>query len=71
MNLKKILSIPKSIYVNFKVLNVREALKLPVLISYDTRIQLKRGSLKIDNIQRFGIKIGFEGWKEFHQINAR
>lgn len=64
-----ILSLPKSMIVCFVCLPFREAIKIPILVSYKTKILcLKRNSIKIDSPKRFGIKIGFGGTEK---IQAR
>ena len=50
MNLKKILSLPKSLYFNLKVFPLKTAIKLPILISYDTKIiNIHKGSIIINS----------------------
>ncbi|PGS56027.1 acyltransferase [Bacillus sp. AFS041924] len=53
-------SIIKSIYINFRILPFNEALKLPIFITYNTRIKCKKGCLKINSewLRPFMIKIG-------------
>lgn len=59
--MKKVLSIFKSIYLNFKIFNYKTAIKLPILVSYNTKlIGIKKGSIVLDNSIGFGgIRIGF------------
>lgn len=63
MNLKKILSLPKSLYFNLKVFPLKTAIKLPILISYDTKIiNIHKGSIIINSsIKPQMIQIGFGG----------
>lgn len=63
MYISKFLSIIKSIYLNFKVFNYKTAMKLPILVSYNTKlVGIKKDSIVIDNSIGFGgIRIGFEG----------
>ena len=63
MKINKLLSILKSIYLNFKVFNYKTAIKLPILVSYNTKlIGIKRNSITVDNSIGFGgIRIGFGG----------
>lgn len=63
MYINKFLSIIKSIYLNFRVFNYKTAIKLPILVSYDTKlVGIKRNSITIDNSIGFGgIRIGFGG----------
>lgn len=45
MNIVKILSIPKSVYINLKVFDFKTAIKLPILVSYNTKlIGINKGS---------------------------
>lgn len=45
-----LLSMPKSLYVNFKCFDLRTAYKFPVLVSYRVRLKgLKRGAFVFDN----------------------
>ena len=61
--LKIFLSIPKIIYVNFKVLNIKDAIKLPILVLYNVKVRgLKKGSIQIKGETHFfQIKIGYGG----------
>ena len=63
MNIEKFLSILKSIYLNFKVFNYKTAIKLPILVSYNTKlVGIKRNSITVNNsIGLGGIRIGFGG----------
>lgn len=65
MKLNKIISIPKSLYVNFKLFEFKKAIKLPIIISYNTKIVgIKRGVIDIKgNITRGLITIGFDGFE--------
>jgi acetyltransferase-like isoleucine patch superfamily enzyme len=59
--LNALLGVPKSLYLNFKVFNFRTALKMPIIVSYDTTIAaLRKGSIIIanDNIHFAMIRIG-------------
>ena len=60
---KKLLSIPKTVYFNFVCFDWATARKLPVLVAYETRLKdLRRGRVAICCIpQRFMVKIGFGG----------
>lgn len=63
MKINKLLSIIKSIYLNFRIFNYKTAIKLPILVSYNTKlVGIKRNSITVDNSMRFGgIRIGFGG----------
>lgn len=62
--LKKIIivmiSIPKTIFYNFKFFDLKKAIKLPLLVSYDTHIKANRSSFEIigEAIKPFMIKVG-------------
>lgn len=57
-NWRFLLGMPKSIYLNFKYLKFSEALKLPILVSYKTKLKTLRGKITVEN-PKFGIvKIG-------------
>lgn len=61
------LSIPKTLYFNFRCLKFREALRLPIFISYKVRLlKLNRRVIEIDESDRspFMVKIGFNGTDE-------
>lgn len=62
---KYTLSIPKTIYFNFRTLPLRQALKLPIFISYSSKLlHLRRGCIILDkSIQdkTFSVVIGFNG----------
>ena len=56
-----LLSVPKIIYVNLKLLGL-QGLKCPILVSYDTRIaELSYGSVHFEKPSFGCIKIGFDG----------
>lgn len=60
-----VLSLPKTLYFNFKTLPHRQALKLPFFIYYNVKLgELHKGIVKIDApIRRFMIKYGVGGVK--------
>lgn len=61
------LSLPKTIYFNFRCLNTKEAVRLPIFISYKVKLrELNRNSIIIEskNVSLFMIKIGFNGTEE-------
>lgn len=50
MNILSILSIPKSVYINLKVFDFKTAIKLPILVSYNTKlIGIKKDTMVIDD----------------------
>ncbi|HAT4169018.1 acyltransferase [Clostridium perfringens] len=55
-----ILGLPKSIYLNMKMLPFRQAVKLPIILSKNTKIYSANGHIKLKSKAKFGsIKIGF------------
>ncbi len=63
----KLLSLPKTLYLNFKCFPFKTACRLPVLISYRVKItRLKRGCIGFGRTPYpFMVKIGFGGAKEY------
>lgn len=62
MNLiEKILSIPKSFYVSIRLFPLRQAVKLPVLVRYNTKIISLKGKIILTDkvIKRGLLQIGF------------
>ena len=56
----RIISLPKTIYFNFKYLPVRQAIKLPIFVSYNTFLGKTKGNIKINScITTSMINIGF------------
>lgn len=56
------LSLPKSLYVCFRLLPLRQAFKLPILVRYNVNCFSLKGSAIVSNSAFFGgIKIGFKG----------
>ena len=62
----KLLSVPKTVYFNFKALDFKTACRLPVLVSYRVKItELKKGCISFDGTpSRFMVKIGFGAARE-------
>lgn len=55
-------SVPKSIYVNFKMLSVKQAIKFPMLVHYNTELDSLSGHIIIAGSPRpLSIKYGFTG----------
>lgn len=68
-----ILSIAKTIYFNLKYLPFKTAIKLPILIDYSVRIQIKKGGkIKVaKDTTRFGVQIGgMEGYYIPHRKSS-
>lgn len=57
------MNIPITIYFNFKVFDLKQAIKLPILISNNSVIEeIHRGNIVIpNNAKMFSVKIGIEG----------
>ena len=45
--IEKILSVPKSFWVSLHFFTLRDALKLPILVRYNTKIRSLRGEIKV------------------------
>lgn len=55
-------SLPKTIYVNYKCLPFKQAMKLPILVGYNTKIGLLSKKIVINfNSNTFDIRIGWGG----------
>lgn len=60
MTFEILLSIPKSFYVSYKLLSLKEAIKLPILVRYNTRLLNLSGRLSTkEEISRKMIIFGF------------
>lgn len=63
--IKYILSVPKTIYFNFRTLPIKQAVKLPIFVSYATKFMyLRRGCISLDDsikYKTFSVVIGFNG----------
>ena len=53
--------IPKSIYVNFRVLPFRQAIYLPIMVSRKTKLQSLSGNVHLNKVKTGIIRIGFGG----------
>lgn len=57
-----ILGLPKSIYFNFRQLPFKEAIKLPVMVSWRTKFKSLKGKVQIDSpIKTAMVRIGMDG----------
>lgn len=66
------LALPKSLYFNVKYLGLRDALKLPIIVSHRVWLFRARGSVRITAPLAFGmIKIGFGEVSIFDQWKSR
>ena len=61
-NIVKILSIPKSLYVCLRLLPMRQAIRLPLLVRYNTALKRLSGRVDIDDkyARHRTVQIGFE-----------
>ena len=62
------LSIPKTLYFNFRCFELKKAIKLPIFISYKVKLkQLGKGIIEVqnDHIKLFMIKLGSTVLKKF------
>lgn len=63
-----ILGLPKTIYLNFKLLDFRTAIKLPIVVANNVVLSELSGTIEIKKEARFGmIKIGFGNIGIFNQ----
>lgn len=59
-----LISLPKTIYFNMKCFDIKTAIKLPVLVSYDTKFgKLYKNRIKLNNFSNktYHVKYGFGG----------
>ncbi len=56
-----ILSIPKTLYFNFRCFPIKLAIKLPVFVSSNVRLGSLKGNITVKNNKRFCVKIGLSG----------
>ncbi len=58
-----ILSLPKTLYVNFRMLPLHQAVKLPVFVRYNTKLISLRGKMFFTSphLKLFMLRIGFGG----------
>lgn len=53
-------ALPKSVYFNFKYLEVGQAIRLPVLISHRVSLDRVKGRIAVEDPSTFSIRIGFD-----------
>ncbi len=58
-NIRYILGIPKSIYVNFKLLPFSQAIRLPIIVSHKTKCTSLKGKVVLRKIKPGIVRIGF------------
>ena len=56
-----IFSIPKSIYVNLRLLPIKEAIYLPIIVSNKTKLLSLKGRVNLDKVKTGIVRIGFTG----------
>lgn len=67
MKLRKIFricaSIPKTVYLNYRLLPFRQALRLPIFVAYDVKLGELRGTVEWDapKLKSFMVRIGLGG----------
>lgn len=61
--IKSIIDMPKTLYVNFKCFEFKDAIKLPLKVSYKVKIgKLKKNSIKFNcPIKKGMVKLGYNG----------
>ncbi len=59
MTFRYILGLPKSIYVNFRLLPLKDAIKLPIIVSSKTILSSLNGSVSFDKVKTGVVRIGF------------
>ena len=69
--LEVLLSLPKSLYFNFKYFPFATAIKLPVLISYRTKLSKMEGNVILEKIKTGIVRIGFGYVGIFDKNNSR
>ena len=59
--IKALISIPKSLYFCLHFWRLGDAIKLPVLVSYNTTLKKLDGNIQLNRIKPGTVKIGFTG----------
>lgn len=59
--IRYIAGVPKSIYVNFRVLPLHQAVFLPIMVSRKTKLQTLSGKVYLEKIKTGIVRIGFGG----------
>lgn len=72
--LKYTISIPKSVYFNFRILPFRQAMRIPFLVAYNVKLlNLKRGIIEFSEAVKLKpvlVAIGFNGTEEIASQRA-
>ena len=64
--INSILSIPKTLYINFKMLSLLEAIKLPIVVHHKVKLINLEGEIKLNSTPKMAmIKIGFGSSRAF------
>lgn len=53
-------ALPKSVYFNFKYLEARHAIRLPVLVSHRVSLDVVKGRVIVEDPSTFSVRIGFD-----------
>jgi len=69
--LKYLFGLPKSIYVNFKLLPFNQAIKLPIILSSKTKIISLAGKVNLGKVRTGIIRIGFGGTEHIDYTYTR
>lgn len=64
-------SIPKTIFFNFRYLPIKQAIRLPIFISYKVVLRSVKGSVEISDCHTGSIKIGFGYVGIFDGVRSR
>lgn len=59
--LRYVLALPKSIYVNLRLLPLGQAVKLPIIVSNKTKLVSLRGKVNLRKVKPGIVRIGFTG----------
>jgi len=59
--LRYLAAIPKSLYVNLRLLPFNQAIKLPLIVSNKAKLVSLNGSVKLDKVKTGLVRIGFTG----------
>lgn len=62
--IKILLAIPKTVWLNFKLFPLEVAVKLPVWVTFDTKISISGGATIKGEVKPFMIRVGFHECKE-------
>ena len=62
-NIKNLINLPKTLYINFKCMEFNKAIKLPIQVNHRVKLgKLYKGAIEINcDIHKYMIKLGFSG----------